>query len=68
MDIINGPIIFALTYVKLYKRAYFDNDNRLFYNLIAIVKTENATLTRKHMPKARRGRPKGFKNKPKNNP
>ena len=61
-------MVFASTYVKLYKYAYFNNDNELFYDFISIIKTENAILTRKHMLKVRRGRPKGFKNKPKNNP
>ena len=66
MNTINGPIIFASTYVKLYKRAYFNDDSGLFYDLIAIIKAENATLARKHMLKAPRGRLKGFKNKLKN--
>ena len=61
-------MVFALIYIKLYRRVYFNNDNRLFYDFIAIIKTENAILTRKYIFKARRGRPKGFKNKPKNSP
>ena len=59
-------MVFASTYIKLYKRAYFDDDNGSFYDFMLIVKTENATLARKHMLKARSGRPKGSKNKPKN--
>ena len=67
INIINKFIIFASTYVKLYKRVYFNDNNGLFYNFIAIIKAENAILAYKYMLKACRGRLKGFKNKLKNN-
>ena len=59
-------MVFASTHIKLYKRVYFDDDNGLFYNPIAIVKTENAILARKYIFKTCCSRFKGFKNKLKN--